>query len=97
MAMAGGVASLVSCGGGAAGPVTGPPIPCGNGSPDPCICGRPDASATAAAECAAENACQGRGGTWWSVTGPGAPDGIRTPHCEEDGGVDGTDDANRSD
>jgi hypothetical protein len=94
IALAGGVVSLVGCGSGAAGTDGGVPIPCGNGNADPCICGRPEANAAAAALCADEMACEDRGGTWSPVLGTG---NIETSHCEEDGGVDGGDDASPSD
>ncbi len=39
-------------------------VGCGNANYDPCLCGRPEASATYAAECEQEKACQAQGGLW---------------------------------
>jgi hypothetical protein len=39
-------------------------IPCGNANPDPCICDRPLGDPTAAAACAAKQACEAAGGTY---------------------------------
>src|SRR5450755_1709559 len=84
--LAGGTLAVIGCSSENNGG-TGNNVPCGNGNPDPCICGKPDASASLAALCDQEKACQAQGGTF-DLLDIAEDAGVTTVPCVFDAGSD---------